>query len=42
MLCYPAAMPKDGDDWMMPYILAIGAGLSAALFLSLVGGWLIR
>jgi hypothetical protein len=35
-------MPKDGDDWIVPYALAIGAGVAAALFLSLVGGWLIR
>jgi hypothetical protein len=35
-------MRKDGKDWMVPLALAIGAGVDAALFLSIVGGWLIR
>jgi hypothetical protein len=39
-------MPEDGNDdhdnRFIPFALAVGAGVAAALFLSLVGGWLIR
>jgi hypothetical protein len=35
-------MRKDGEDWIVLFALAIGAGVAAALFLSIVGGWLIR
>jgi hypothetical protein len=39
-------MAEDGDDnydnRFVPFALAVGAGVAAAIFLSFVGGWLIR
>jgi hypothetical protein len=35
-------MSRGGDDWIMPFALAIGAGFGAALLFSFLGSWLIR
>ena len=32
----------EDDEPYMPYVLAMGAGASVALFLLLVGAWLFR
>ncbi len=32
----------EDDEPYMPYVLAMGAGASVALFLLLAGAWLIR